>query len=82
MSVCTVQHMSSPRTRDFYKNLATGIRAERALREKEREEAALEMRELEGRLHRLQMWEDICNNLERLQLWEQRCIKDGACNTL
>ena len=74
--------MSSPRTRDFYRNLAAGIRAERTLREKEREEAAAELRALEGRLHRLEIWEEICNNLERLQLWEQRCIKDRACSTL
>ena len=74
--------MSSPRTRDFYRSLAAGIRAERALREKEREEAAAELRALEGRLHRLRMWEEICSHLERLQLWEQQCIRDRACSTL
>ena len=74
--------MSSPRTRDFYRNLAAGIRAERALREKQREETAAELRALEGRLHRLEIWEEICKQLERLQLWEQRCIKDRACSTL
>ena len=82
MSVCILSHMSSPRTRDFYRNLAAGIRAERALREKEREEAAAELRALEGRLHRLEIWEEICKQLERLQLWEQQCIKDRACSTL
>ena len=74
--------MSSPRTRDFYRNIAPGILAERALREKEREEAAAELRALEGRLHRLQIWEEICKQLERLQLWEQQCIKDRAYITL
>ena len=82
MAVCTATHMSSTRTRDFYKNLAAGIRAERALREKQREEAAAELRALEGRLHRLEIWEEICSNLERLQLWEQQCIRDRACSTL
>jgi hypothetical protein len=74
--------MSSPRTRDFYKQLSASIRTERALREKEREEAAAELRALEGRLHRLQLWEEICKQLERLQLWEQQCIKDRVCSTL
>ena len=74
--------MSSPQTRDFYKQLSASIRAERALREKEREEAAAEFRALEGRLHRLCMWEEIWKELERLQLSEQKCIKDRVCSTL
>ena len=82
MTVCTVTHMSSPRTRDFYKNLAAGIRAERALQEQKREAAAAEMRALEGRLYRLRMWEEICSNLEQLQLWEQRCTQERAGSTL
>ena len=78
----TPTQMSSPRTRDFYKQLAAGIRAERALQEQKHKEAVVEMRALEGRLYRLQMWEEICNHLERLQLWEQKCIQDRACSTL
>ena len=82
MSVCILSHMSSPRTRDFYKQLAGNIRAERLLQEQKREEAAVELRALEGRLHRLYQWEDICKQLERLQLWEERCIQDRGCSTL
>ena len=74
--------MSSPRTRDFYKQLAAGIRAERVEQEQKREAAAAELRALEGRLHRLEIWEEICKQLERLQLWEQKCIRDRACSTL
>lgn len=74
--------MSSPRTRDFYKDLAGSIRAERLLQEQKREAAAAELRALEGRLHRLYMWEEICSKLERLQLWEERCIQDRGCGTL
>ena len=74
--------MSSPRTRDFYKQLAGSIRAERVLQQQKREAVAIELRALEGRLHRLYMWEEICKQLERLQLWEERCIQDRGCSTL
>ena len=82
MSVRILEHMSSPRTRDFYKELAGSIRAERVLREQKREEAAVELRALEGRLYRLQMWEEICKNIERLRIWEERCTQDRGCSTL
>ena len=82
MNVCILIHMSSPRTRDFYKQLAGSIRAERALQEQKREAAAAELRSLEGRLHRLCMWEEIWKELERLQRWEQRCTQDRGCSTL
>ena len=72
--------MSSPRTRDFYKELAGSIRAERVLQEQKREEAAVELRALEGRLYRLQMWEEICKNIERLRIWEERCMQSVACS--
>lgn len=72
--------MSSPRTRDFYKELAGSIRAERVLQEQKREEAAVELRALEGRLYRLQMWEEICKQLERLKRWEER--QSVACITV
>ena len=72
--------MSSPRSRDFYKELAGSIRAERVLQEQKREEAAVELRALEGRLYRLQMWEEICKNIERLRIWEERCTQDRACS--
>ena len=71
--------MSSPRTRDFYKELAGSIRAERVLQKQKREEATVELRALEGRLHRLYMWEEICKQLERLQVWEERYIQDRGC---
>ena len=74
--------MSSLRTRDFYKQLAGSIRAERALQDQRREEAAAELRALEGRLHRLRMWEEIWKEIERLQMWEQRCTQDHVCSTL
>ena len=74
--------MSSPRTRDFYKQLAGSIRAERALQDQRRETAEAEIRALEGRLHRLRMWEEIWKELERLQMWEERCTQDRACSTL
>ena len=82
MAVCILAHMSSPRTRDFYKQLAGSIRAERALQEQKREAAAVELRALEGCLHRLCMWEEIWKELERLQRWEQRCTQDRGCSTL
>ena len=82
MAVCILAHMSSPRTRDFYKQLAGSIRAERALQEQKREAAAVELRALKGRLHRLCMWEEIWKELERLQRWEERCIQDRGCITL
>ena len=82
MNVCVVEHMSSPRTRDFYKELAGSIRAERVLQEQKREEAAVELRALEGRLYRLCMWEEICKNIERLWIWEERCTQDHSCTTL
>ena len=80
MNVCVVEHMSSPRSRDFYKELAGRIRAERVLQEQKREEAAVELRALEGRLYRLQMWEEICKNIERLRIWEERCMQSVACS--
>ena len=80
--MCILAHMSSPRTRDFYKDLAGSIRAERLLQEQKREEAFIELRALEGRLYRLYQWEEICKQLERLQLWEERCIQDRGCSTL
>ena len=82
MAVCISDHMSSLRTRDFYKQLAGSIRAERALQDQRREEAVAEVRALQGRLHRLYQWEEICNNIERLQKWEQRCLQDRGCSTL
>ena len=72
--------MSSPRSRDFYKELAGIIRVERVLQEQKREEAVVELRALEGRLYRLQMWEEICKNIERLRIWEERCTQDRACS--
>jgi hypothetical protein len=72
--------MFSPRTRDFYKELAGSIRAERVLQDQKREAAAVELRALEGRLHRLYQWEEICKQLEQLQLWEERCTQDRACS--
>ena len=74
--------MSSPRTRDFYKELAGSIRAERLLQEQKREATAAEVRALEGRLYRLYQWEEICKHLERLSMWEERCKQDRACSTL
>ena len=74
--------MSSPRSRDFYKELAGSIRAERVLQEQKREEAAVELRALEGRLYRLCMWEEICKNIERLRIWEKRCMQDREGITL
>jgi hypothetical protein len=74
--------MSSPRTRDFYKELAGSIRAERVLQDQKREAAAVELRALEGRLHRLYQWEEICKQLERLWIWEERCTQDRGCSTL
>ncbi len=74
--------MSSPRTRDFYKELAGSIRAERMLQEQKREATAVELRALEGRLYRLYMWEEICKNIERLRIWEERCTQDRGCSTL
>ena len=79
MNVYAPEHMSSPRTRDFYKQLAGSIRAERLLQEQKREATAVELRALEGRLYRLQMWEEICKNIERLRIWEERCTQDRAC---
>lgn len=72
--VCIAAHMSSPRTRDFYKQLAGSIRAERALLDGQREAAAVELRALQGRLYRLNRWEEICKQIERLQLWERHAI--------
>jgi hypothetical protein len=72
--------MSSPRTRDFYKELAGSIRSERVLQQQKREATAVELRALEGRLYRLQMWEEICKNIERLRIWEERCTQDYACS--
>ena len=63
--------MSSPRTRDFYKKMAESIRAERAHQQEEQEQAEAEIRALQGRLLRLQLWEEICKQIERLQLWER-----------
>ena len=68
--------MSSPRGREFYKELADRIRSERMLQQQEREERAVEVRALEGRLHRLEQWELILKQLERLWKWD----KDG-CTT-
>lgn len=68
--------MSSPRTRDFYKELAGSIRAERVLQEQKREAAVVELRALVGRLHRLYQWEEICKNIDRLRIWEERCTQD------
>ena len=82
MSVCILSLMSSPRTRDFYKELAGSIRAERVLQDQKREAAAVELRALEGRLYRLYQWEEICKQLERLQMWEERCTQDRGCSTL
>ncbi len=80
MNVCLVQHMSSPRSRDFYKELEGSIRAERVLQEQKREATAVELRAIEGRLYRLEMWEEICKNIERLRIWEERCTQDRACS--
>ncbi len=66
--------MSSPRTRDFYKKMAESIRAERALLDEQNEAAVVELRALEGRLYRLNRWEEICKQIERLQLWERHAI--------
>ena len=66
--------MSSPRTRDFYKKLAESIRGERAHQQEEREAAEAELRALEGRLSRLNRWEEICKQIERLQLWERHAV--------
>ena len=63
--------MSSPRMRDFYKQLAGSIRAERTHLQEEREQAEAEIRALQGRLYRLQMWEEICKQIERLRMWER-----------
>ena len=82
MNVYTLAHMSSPRTCDFYKELAGSIPAERVLQEQKREEVVVELRSLEGRLHRLCMWEDICKKLERLQMWEEACTQGVSCSTL
>lgn len=82
MVVCILAHMSSTRTRDFYKQLAGSIRAERLLQDQKREATAVELHVLQGRLHRLCMWEEIWKKLERLQLWEQRCLQDRGCVTL
>ena len=76
VSVCTAAHMSSPRGRDFYKKLGGSIRAERAHQQEEREQAEAEIRALEGRLLRLQLWEEICKQIER-QLRE-RDVSDIA----
>ena len=82
VAVYILSHMSSPRTRDFYKQLAGSIRAGRALQEQKREAAAAELRALEGRLHRLCMWEEIWKELERLQRWEEACTQGVSCSTL
>ena len=79
-SICErvyTEHMSSPRTRDFYKKLGESIRAERALLDEQHEKAEAEVRALEGRLHRLQLWEEICKQIERLQLWERHATRDS-----
>ena len=72
--------MASPRGRDFYKELAGSIRAERVRQQEEREAAAAELRALEGRLHRLCMWEDILKQLERLWQWEADGCRTSAPN--
>ena len=82
MNVCVVEHMSSPRTRDFYKDLTGSIRAERVLQEQKREATAVELRAMEGSLYRLCMWEEISKQLERLWMLEERCIQDHGCSTL
>ena len=82
MNVYAPEHMSSPRTRDFYRELVGNIRAERVLQQQKREATAVELRALEGRLYRLQMWEEICKNIERLRIWEERCTQDRGCSTL
>ena len=79
MNVYAPEHMSSPRTRDFYKQLAGSIRAERLLQDQKREAVAVELHALQGRLHRLYRWEEICGHLERLWIWEERCIQDRGC---
>jgi hypothetical protein len=66
--------MSSPRTGDFYKKLAQSIRAERALLDGQREAAEAEIRALQGRLYRLNRWQEICEQIERLGLWERHAI--------
>ena len=66
--------MSSPRTSDYYKKLAHSIRAERALLDEQREAAEAEVRVLEGRLYRLNRWQEICEQIERLGLWERHAI--------
>ena len=63
--------MASPRGRDFYKELAGSIRAERVRQQEAREAVEAEIRALEGRLHRLRMWEEICKQVERLKMWER-----------
>ena len=73
---CVPAHMSSPRTSDYYKKLAESIRAERAHQQEEREAAAAELRALEGRLSRLNRWEEICKQIERLQLWERHATRE------
>ena len=82
MNVYAPEHMSSPRTRDFYKQLAGSIRAERLLQDQKREATAVELHALQGRLHRLYRWEEICKNIERLQMWEERCLQDRGCSML
>jgi hypothetical protein len=62
--------MPSPRGRAFYKELAERIRSERMRQNQEREERAAEVRALEGRLHRLEQWELILQQIERLRMWE------------
>jgi hypothetical protein len=62
------------RTSDFYKKLACSIRAERALLDEQREAAEAEVRALEGRMYRLNRWEEICEQIERLQLWERHVV--------
>ena len=74
--------MSSPRRRTFFKELASSIRTERTLQEQEREENATEVRALQQRLMRLQMWEQYCENM-----WEERehsrdYIRRGMSKTL
>ena len=76
VAVCIAAHMSSPRTSDFYKKLACSIRAERALLAEKFEAAEAELRALEGRLYRLNRWEEICEQIERLQLWERHAIRE------
>ena len=72
-----VQAMSAPPDKAFFKKLAESIRAERRLREAEREAAAAEVRVLHQRLARLDMWERVLEEA-RLKMWAQSRRKQSG----